>query len=131
MAALTKVSPQPPATIALPPCNKLSEKMIAGEAIGLLDACYIKSDGLVWLATGSAANAAARVRGFAIRAAAVGEPVTLAWGFVSQYGSGLTIGADYYLSATAGALDTAATTGGTAPIAFAVDATRVQFLCTK
>ena len=45
-----------------------------------------------------------------------------------NYGSGLTPGAMYYLSGTtAGGLDTATSTGGTAPIAFALDTTRIRF----
>ncbi len=131
MAAVTKVSPQPPATIALPPCNRPAEKMIAGEDIGILDAVYVASTGLVMKATGAVANAAARVRGFALRAIKSGEPATFGFGFVAQYGTGLVPGADYFLGAVAGGLDTAATVGGTAPVAFAMDATRVFFMDPK
>jgi hypothetical protein len=52
--------------------------------------------------------------------------VTLVFDVNINYGSGLTPGAKVYLSATAGAIDDAATTGGTAPIGFCVDATRIH-----
>lgn len=104
----------------------------AGEAIAAGDACYIKSDSLAWKATGAAANAAAKVDGFAAEACAVGEAVTLWHNVNFRYGSGLTPGARYYLSgATAGALADAASTGGTAPVAFAVDATRVHVMLSR
>jgi len=100
--------------------------LLAGEAIAAGDACYIKSDGKVWLATGAAATAPAQVYGYATQAASVGEAVTLAYDVRFRYGAGLTPGAKIFLSATAGALSDAATTGGTAPIGVVVDATRVH-----
>lgn len=101
--------------------------LVAGEAITAGDAVYIKSDGLVWLSNGTAVNAAAKVRGFAPTAAAVGEAVTIMFGVDFYYGAALTTGADLFLSAaTPGALSDVATTGGTAPIGFVVDATRVH-----
>lgn len=109
-----------PGACKLPP-------LLAGEAIAAGDLCYIKSDGLAWRSNGTAANAAAKVRGVAVTKANTGEPITLMYNVVLQYGSGLTPGADYFASATPGAIADAATTGGTAPIAFAIDATRVQF----
>lgn len=87
--------------------------------------CYVKSDGLVWRANGTALNAAARSKGMAATAAAVGEAVTLLSNCAVNYGSGLTPGADYYISATAGALSDAATTGGVNPVAYAVTATKI------
>jgi hypothetical protein len=36
---------------------------------------------------------------------------------IARYGSGLTPGARYFVSATAGAIDDAATTGGTVAVA--------------
>jgi hypothetical protein len=107
------------------PAHQLSG-LIAGEAIAAGDACYIKSDGKVWLATGAAANAAAQVAGFAAKNYAVGQGVTLYFNVNFNYGASLTPGALYYLSgSTAGGLDTAASTGGTTWIAQAVDATRI------
>lgn len=98
----------------------------AGEAIAAGDACYIKSDGLAWKSTGAAANAAAQVYGYACQAASVGEAVTLAYDVRFRYGSGMTPGTKIFLSATAGLIGDAATTGGTAPIGVVVDATRVH-----
>lgn len=99
--------------------------LLAGEAIAAGDACYIKSDGKVWIATGAAANAAAKVYGFAAQAASVGEAVTLVWDCRLRYGAGMTPGTQLFLS-TGGALVDAATTGGTAPIGVVVDATRIH-----
>lgn len=128
MAAVAK-SGTPSLASVLPPANTKITGLVAGEAIAAGDACYVKSDGKVWLATGAAATAPAKVRGFAAEAAAVDQAVTLFHDVVFKYGSGLTPGADYYLSGTtAGGLDTAASTGGTAPVAFAVDATRIYVM---
>lgn len=99
--------------------------LIAGEDIAAGDACYVKSDGLAWRTNGTSANAAAKVRGFAPTAAKSGEPIALVFNVTFNYGSGLTPGVDLFASATAGALDNAATTGGTAPVGFCVDASRV------
>jgi hypothetical protein len=126
MAAVTK-SGTPSLSTPTPGFeHRLPSGFYAGEAIAAGDACYIKSDGKVWLATGAAANAAAVVDGFAAQAYAAGDAVTLLWGVHFNYGAGLTPGAPYYLSGTvAGGLDTAASTGGTVPVARAIDATRV------
>lgn len=115
---LTLTNQMPPAT------NKLN--LIAGEAIAAGDACYVKSDGKWWRSTGAAANAAAVVDGFALSAAAAGEGLTCGWNLRLDYGSGLTPGTPYYLSATAGALADAASTGGTVIIGRAIDATRIE-----
>lgn len=132
MAELTKASPQPPSTVALPPNSRPAEKLIAGEAIGLLDACQIHTDGLVMLSNGAANTQAAAVHGFALRAAAVGEPVTLGNDFIAQYATGLTPGAPYFLSGTVeGGLADAASTGGLTKIAHAWSATLVRFLPTR
>lgn len=112
-----------------PPANTRVTGLLAGEDIAAGDACYIKNDGKVWRSTGAAANAAAKVRGFAAAAAKSGEAVTLFADVVFNYGSGLTPGASYYLSgATAGALADAASTGGTGEIGFAIDATRIMLM---
>jgi hypothetical protein len=126
MAAVTKSGTPSPSTLTYCPGHQLSG-LIAGEAIAAGDACYIKAaDGKVWLATGAAANAAAQVDGFAAKNYAAGQGVTLLYDVHFGYGSGLTIGALYYLSGTtAGGLVDAASTGGTTWIAKAVDATRI------
>lgn len=129
--SLISKSGTPSLSSVLPPATQRLSGLLAGEAIAAGDACYVKSDGKVWRANGTNADAAARVRGFAAMAAASGEAVTLVWGVNMHYGSGLTPGADYYLGATAGRLDTATTTGGTAAIAYAVDATRIHVLAPR
>lgn len=105
----------------LPPSSAQLNGLGAGEDIAAGDACYVKSDGLVWRSIGTAANAAAKVRGYASIDAPTGTVVNLFFGVVFIYGSGLTPGANYYLSgATAGALADTPSTGGTSPIAWAV-----------
>lgn len=104
--------------------------LIAGEAIDANAACYIKAaDGKVYMSNGTAADAAAKVDGFSAQAAAAGQGVTLLGrGTRMRYGTGLTIGALYYLAATAGRLDTAATVGGTVALAKAISATDVRIV---
>lgn len=125
MAAIAK-SGTPSLSSVLPGQDKTISGLLAGEAIAAGDACYIKSDGKIWKSTGAAANAAADVHGFAAKAAAVGEAVTLVFDVNFRYGAGLTPGTKVYLATTAGTLEDAATTGGTAPIGFVVDATRIR-----
>ncbi len=126
MAAVAK-SGTPSLCTAVPPASCQTFKGKAGEAITAGDACYVKSDGKAWLATGAAANAAAKVVGFAAGPADAGEAVTLYADLSMHYGAAMTPGAVYYLSGTvAGALDTVASTGGTKPIATALDATRIR-----
>lgn len=128
MAAVSK-SGTPSMASVLPPANCKHTGLLAGEAIAAGDACYVKSDGKAWLATGAAANAAAKVRGFAAEACAVGQAITLYFEVKFRYGAALTPGADYFLSGTVpGGLDTAASTGGTAPVAYAVNATTIHVM---
>lgn len=105
--------------------------LLAGEAIDAAAPCYIKSsDGKAWMANGTSANEAAEVVGFSARAVAAGEPVTLfGKGSRFHYGSGLTPGDIYYLGATAGRLDTAATTGDAFGVAQAITSTDVRVIC--
>lgn len=125
------------------PCNPLAVAnasitgLLAGEAIAGGDAVYIKAaDGKVWKATGAAANAAAKVRGFAAKAADAGMPVTiLRSGIHIAYGPNVAgtasaPTADLFLSGTvAGGLADAASTGGTTAIAFVIDtAGRIEVL---
>ena len=127
MADIVKLT-RPSASSILP--DQQVTGLTAGEALDYFDAVYVKSDGKVWKATGAAANAAARVRGYTPGKHAAGDKnVTVYFGQVTvNYAAGLTPGADYYLSgATAGGIADAASTGGTAVIGFAVDATRVRF----
>jgi hypothetical protein len=101
--------------------------LYAGEALGVAVPCYIKAaDGLVYQSNGTAANEAAKFDGVTPRAYAIGEPVTLfGVGARFRYGTGLTIGADLFISATAGKLADAATTGGVRAIARVMTATDI------
>jgi hypothetical protein len=125
MATIAK-SGTPSLASVLPPQSQQISGLKAGEAIAAGDPCYIKTDGLVWLSTGAAANAAAKVDGFAAEASAVGEAVTLFFDVNFRYGAGMTPGTRVYLGATAAVLADATSTGGTAPIGFVVDATRIH-----
>src|SRR4051812_12815459 len=111
------------------PAHQIAEgSTVAGEAIAAGDVCYVKAaDALVYRCTGAAANEAARAWGIAARAANIGEPVTLHTNVAYHYGAGLTIGTPLFVSATAGALADAASTGGTTKVAHVVSATRIRF----
>lgn len=125
MAEITKSGTPSPCTPLIPALQRLSE-LVAGEAIAAGDACYIKSDGKIWRSTGAAANAAAKVDGFAAMAAGVGQPVTLITESNWYYGGveAMNPGARVFLSGTnAGQLADAASTGGTAPVGYVIDAT--------
>lgn len=125
MVAIAKVGTPSLASLT-PGQDKTINGLVAGEAIAAGDACYINAaDGKAWRSTGTAVNAAAKVRGYALGPAGVNEPVTLVYDVVMRYGSGLTPGADVFLDTAAGGLNTAATTGGTAPIGWVRDATRI------
>lgn len=102
--------------------------LVAGETIAPGHACHIASTGKVMKSIGTAANAAAKVDGFALGGAALNEPVTLVFDVNLRYGSGMTPGTRLFLSATAGGglLADAASTGGTAPVGFVIDATRIR-----
>lgn len=127
MATITRVSPSPDASTAMFARNVSG--LLAGEDLTVGQACYIKSDGKAWKANGTSANAAAVFVGLAAKTTVAGQPVTLLgansrW----KYGSGLTPGARYYVSATAGSLDDAATTGGTVAVAIAIDTTDIMVI---
>jgi hypothetical protein len=136
MAAIAKAGVAQPslASLDVPPTNKITG-LKCGEDLGLWDACYIKaSDGLVYRSIGTAVNAAAKVRGYAATACKVAaqDAVTLIFDVNVAYGSGLSPGADVFLSGTtAGGLVDAASTGGTAPIGFVVDAQRIRLFASK
>lgn len=101
--------------------------LLAGEAIAAGDVIYVASDGTLMRSNGTSANAAAVGGWIAAGAASTGEACTGFKNVSFHYGSGLTPGAPYYVGATAGRLDTAATTGGTVVVARAIDTTRIQF----
>lgn len=113
------------------PFLKSINGLLAGEAVVEGDALYVKSDGLLWLADGTAANALAVCRGLAAGPASAGEPVTClcyGWRFLYDTAAGLTPGALLYLMSTPGRLSTVATTGGLTPIAAAVSTTDIEVL---
>lgn len=106
--------------------------LYAGEDLDAAAPCYIKSDGKVWMSNGTAANAAAAVDGFTPRAVKSGQPVTIfGEGARFHYGSSLTPGATLYVGATAGRLDTAATTGDASGVVKVVNATDIVVLRRK
>lgn len=128
MATLTRVAQASGDTTHLMKVPQISGDIYAGEALDAVAACYIKAvDGKVYMSNGTAGNEAAKFDGFTPRACALGQPVTLyGVGARFRYGSGLTIGADLYVSATAGRLDDAASTGGITAIARVVTATDIR-----
>lgn len=104
---------------------QVSGELYAGEDLDAGAPCYIAAaDGKVYMSDGTAANEAANVKGFVPRQTNNGEPATLfGHGARLKYSDGnLSPGDSFYLAATPGRLDDAATTGGTAVIAWAVDA---------
>jgi len=106
------------------PCNAHRiGPLTSGDAIAAGDACYIFTDGTVIRATGAAADAAAKVDGFAMAPAASGRPVTLYTDVDVAYGPATAVpGTRLYLSGTvAGGLDTAPSTGGLLPVATVVE----------
>lgn len=133
MALLTRVSAASGDTTHLQKVPQVSGDLYAGEALDAVAACYIKaSDGKVYMSNGTAVNEAARFMGMTARATAADQPVTLyRIGARFRYGTGLTIGAMYYVAATAGRLDTAATTGGLVAVAEAITATDIQIIAMR
>lgn len=114
-------------TSTLNPDPNIQATKTAYEDIPLGRMCYVKSDDTFALATGAAANAAALPFGISVRAAKAGQPVTVR--HACQFGAvtGQSPGARLYLG-TAGGFDTAATTGGTVPIAIVMDASNIYVL---
>lgn len=130
MALITRSSTASGDTTHLIKVPQISADVYAGEALDAVAPCYIKgSDGMVYMSNGTAANEAAKFDGFTARAVASGQPVTL-YGIGARfgYGSGLTPGAPYFVAATAGRLDTAATIGGLVAIARAINATDIRVI---
>jgi hypothetical protein len=106
--------------------------LFAGEALDALAPCRISSDGLVYMTNATAANAAARIHGYTPHAYASGEAVALILPpFRCRYGTGLTPGAPVFAGATAGRLDTAATTGDADGIGHCISTTDVHFTAVR
>lgn len=125
MATLTASGTPSLATVLPCRAHDISGKL-AGEALAAGDLVYIKSDGLLWKSNGTSANAAAQCAGMVLVATAVGEAASVYFDVAIRYAAGsLTPGKQLFVSATAGKIDDAATTGGTAPIGVVLDATRI------
>lgn len=97
--------------------------LVAGAALDKCAPCYIAATGLVHMCDGTAADIKARLAGFTAKAVAIGEHVSL-WGpgtlFFYDEAGGMTVGNILYLAATAGRLDTAATTGDAVGVAHVI-----------
>lgn len=126
MANLTASGTPSLSDVLVQPANRLSE-LLAGVAIMAGQLCRIHSDGTVRLSNGTAADALAQYDGVALRSAGVGDAITLGRGVTLRGWTGLSPGARYYVSATAGAISDVATTGGLQPIGHAVNATEIYF----
>lgn len=126
MAEITRIT-RPSLATVLPGQEHQINGLVAGEALTVGDFVYIKnSDKKVYKGTGAAANEAARVRGVVLQEAAIGDGVTIHRGVVVNYGAAATANVALYLSdSVAGGLANVATTGGTAEIAYFIDATRL------
>lgn len=110
------------ATTLVPASNMLGP-YYAGEAIAAGAPCYIKaSDSKVYNSNGTAATAPAKVDGWCVKDTEIGRPITLYYHVVLTYGTPTSPapGVRLFVSATAGSLDDAATTGGTASVATAL-----------
>lgn len=128
MALLTKAS-----DASVDASTTMYAEQISGatayEDIPAIAACYVGSDGLVRLSNGTANDAAAKFDGISAQAAKAGQGVTLfGRGARMRYGTGLTPAALYYIAATAGRLDTAATTGGLVAVAKAINTTDIRIV---
>lgn len=129
MALITRASDAQVDTNSILYASQIPD-LLAGENIDVAAPCYIKSsDGKVYMSNGTAANEAAETIGFAARAAKSGQPITVVGkGARFRYGSGLTPGDKYFIGATAGRLDTAATTGDATGVAQAVTAKEIRVI---
>jgi hypothetical protein len=105
--------------------------LIAGAAIPLMAACYIKAaDGKAYPCDATAADEKAQLAGFCPRVANAGEPITLfGVGMVGKYSDALlTPGQILYLdvAANAGGLSTTPTVGDGVGVAQAISASAIR-----
>jgi hypothetical protein len=110
-------------------CPQITGNMTAGENIDPVSPCYIDpTTGKVFMSDGTAAGTAARVDGWAGKAYKIGQSVTLLGvGARFRFSAGtLTPGQRLFLGAGKGTLADAATTGGTAVIAAAINSTDIR-----
>lgn len=140
MADFTKSSNLGVDTDSMLRCIVLGQgKIAAGEAIGKLDAIYLKSDGKFYKAvstvkvddvveTGTTdfSRSLSGFAGLAYKAYAAGELVTcLGLGAIVDYETDMTPGAYAYVSDTAGKLADAQVATEDLPVAMAIDARRL------
>lgn len=125
MATIAKSGVPSLATVVKDPGAHQITGLLAGEALAAGDLVYVKSDGKIWKTNGTNADAAAKVDGMVLVAAQVGEACSVWFDVTVRYGAGMTPGARVYASTTAGLIDGATSTGGSAPVGFVVDATRI------
>jgi hypothetical protein len=104
--------------------------LIAGEDLAAGDSVYIKAaDGKVWRTNGTAATEPAGFWGLVARNVKTGRAVTIfGLGTRFRYGTGMTPNTKLYVAATAGALDTAPTVGGTVAVARTVNDTDIVII---
>lgn len=114
-ATLSQISP---GTAGAMKAGNLAGDYFAGEAIDAAGVpCRIHSDGTIRKTNGTALDASAQCDGFSAAAYAVGDAVTLLGPntvFGRYCATPQTPGTSLYASATAGLLDTTATTGNPA-----------------
>jgi hypothetical protein len=112
---------------------QISGDLFAGEDLGALDLCYIKqADGLVYRSNGTAATEPASFDGVTPQAYLSGAAVTLYGpGTKMEYATGMTPGIRVYIGATAGRIDTAATTGDAVGIGETLTARVIQIRAYK
>lgn len=131
MADITPID-NPTLTTLTPPLNcKLSGLTYGEEIADAMTPVYIKSDGKLYKSAmgGDPAAEAAHVDGWVALPGKAGDKGgTIYWDVVVNYGSGLTPGARFWLSNTAGLIADAKQAADVATnwIAKAIDATRIQ-----
>jgi hypothetical protein len=123
MAVVASTGTPSLATLTPPPGTQLTKEAAVDIAAGQM--VYITSADKFDLTDGAANDAKAVWWGMAHRTAKAGSPVTAGHSCEFRFAAALTPGARYYASATVGALDDTATTGGTVPCAQATSATLV------
>ncbi len=103
--------------------------LTAGEALDAFALCYIKqSDSKVYMSNATSANEAAGFDGMTVKSYASGDSMVTLFGIGTKvrYATGMTAGQILYIAATAGRLDTAATTGDAVGIARAISPTLIR-----
>ena len=105
-----------------------SRDSIAGETLTWGDTCYIGSDGLTYKCLGVSGAASDRARGQVLWACSVGQRTRFVPGVPWVYTSGLTPGADVYLSATVhGGLATTPPYSRAPPMGYAYTESQIVF----